>query len=215
MSTFNLSSVFTVEVLAGKFESKTIEQAARGSFYPPALSLYNDVFGLKIPCGDKTQNVTIFKYLNSLFTSEKPLKLLKGKGSKVGTVAAIQSLHAYATAVLGDRKTSIIEPLAAWACPVAIAAKEAEAKAKRESKKANAADGLGDGETVPEANKAEGLAAEKSKAIDVVSVYNSMVAIAKQGLLTTSQRDELLALLETATTVSEAPTTKRKKAQVA
>lgn len=234
MTKLNLSSLFTSEVLASSFDLQVNAEAAQGRVHKPFIALLATAYGLELPVSGAT--VPCLRKINALMAIETTQKLKKGAGSKVAAVAVWQALHALGDVLLagmGQRKRAElpadfkVNPLPAWACPLAIQAKADKAKADKEAKQAakdaarlasdlaeSEAAGAGDGvesEAAPvtgEAVSAETLTAALAEVprdlhAEAMQAWLAFAKFLDAGVITAAERDAFTAELEKAVTAPE------------
>lgn len=220
MSKIALASLFSADLLASQFDAQCETQAAQGRTYGPLRAMLESGYGLNIPAG----TASAIKFLNrNLFTLDKLPKLVKGTGAVAATVTVTQALHAYALALregVSEAKRAECEGVAAlpvWADPVAIAKKQAEAKAKKEAKKLDSAADVADivaANIVPDNSEVvDSPEMARDLHADALAAWAKFEAFLSFGVITAKERDSMMAKLEKAATMAEAVPAKTKRAK--
>lgn len=214
-----LSTLFTSDFVAAQFNDQAADQASKGKTYQPLLTMLDGAYGLSIPAG----TVAAINWLNvNLFGLDTAPKLASGIGARATTVVVTQTLHAYATAIYaGMHADSLtkqgpnfkVAALPAWADPVAIAAKKADRKMRKDA---------GD-EAARKAAEASAEAAPVNNDVPTVDIaaearaaWAKFAPFLSHNALTVAERDAYIKALESCTTIAEpviAAEVKAKKAE--
>ena len=214
-----LSTLFTSDFVAAQFNDQAADQASKGKTYQPLLTMLDGAYGLSIPAA----TVAAINWLNAnLFALDTAPKLASGVGARATTVVVTQTLHAYAMSIYaGMHADSLtkqgpnfkVAALPAWADPVAIAAKKADRKLRKEAGDKAAA------EANAEASAGAAPVNNDAPTVDIAAearaAWAKFAPFLSHNALTVAERDAYIKALESCTTISEPVTAAEVKAKKA